>query len=150
MEESVKYFVPNISDIRVGYECEIRKEPGIWKQEIISFEGQTSFSYWKERLELEWLRVPYLTKEQIEKEGWKVEIQILGKYMRGIKKCLVKQDRMGSNWDYDIPVEFQLTYDIKNYILKLMYITSLDDLTWFEGECKDINTFRYICKLLGI
>ena len=148
-----KYFTPSIEDIRVGYECEINYGilPGFregWNKEILTQENMAYYLKFGSAKSM--FRVPYLTKEQIEAEGWKIEKQSLGNLLRGVKKSLIKEGRMGKNWDYNIPTEFQITYDTENHIIKIMYTNPLDDLTWFEGECKDINTFRYICKLLNI
>lgn len=152
-----EYFEPKKEDLRLGYEYEeFLPAWDKWESRKINElcndrDGMGGFAQAEFLIDFypKYIRVKFLTKEQIEAEGWKAESQTLNNYLRGIKKCSVKQGRMGHNWDYNIPVEFQFTYDTKNCILKIMYI-SLDDLTWFEGECKDINTFRYICKLLNI
>src|SRR5690349_1045398 len=86
MEKSLKYFQPDISDIRVGYECFFVKDhnlplektnlhpvkftakqvaaalypPYRWEREDSDEFEPNLMSY----------KVPYLTKEQIEAEGW--------------------------------------------------------------------------------
>ena len=72
-----RYFTPEIEDIHIGYQCEI-----LWNQNMLSEDNwykieigdnQTKdfdFIDYIERIENSKLRVPYLTKEQIEKEGW--------------------------------------------------------------------------------
>ena len=66
------YFVPDIEDIRVGYECEIKptgSEELDWMPYVIN--GDTAFKYYKTKGKgATSIRVPYLTKEQIEAEGW--------------------------------------------------------------------------------
>ncbi len=117
------YFTPSIEDIRVGYECEID-----WAGMAGGREN-----YLKQILKLNELsgmneffikaavRVPYLTKEQIEAEGWE-------EHANGFEK--------------------------DGNLLKLLnnrdVIISHAGFSKFCGECKDINTFRYICKLLNI
>ena len=62
------YFVPDIEDIRVGYECEIKptgSEELDWMPYVIN--GDTAFKYYKTKGKgATSIRVPYLTKEQIE------------------------------------------------------------------------------------
>ena len=127
-----KYFTPDIEDIRVGYEYESlqKQEDGSEKwvpQKIVrryDLEGD-----WEGWLHYGIVRTPYLTKEQIEGEGWTKE----------------------------------KSYFIKNNIYlffedKFLEIDSGNPFSWeaidseilFKGKCKDINTFRKICKLLEI
>src|SRR6187431_1971729 len=96
------YFTPQIEDIRVGYECEIcpnlgyddRWIPTVGKCEEIPGNGVKSCNL--DELTYDCLidghigiRVPYLTKEQIEAEGWKAAIANLGgQYEKGNFKML--------------------------------------------------------------
>lgn len=147
MEESSKYFTPSIEDIHVGYEYEWNKGCGKceWKSSVI-LAGELGYNKltWtthcrifslKEMLNYEYIRVPYLTKEQIEKEGWKLESDS----MLDINNNPV--------WPYSSPnlgmlyvpsTKFLGLYDKKRKI----YV--------YQAECKDINTFRKICKLVGV
>jgi hypothetical protein len=134
-----KYFTPDIEDVYVGYECE-QLINGIWKNEIFA-----KGSYLPENIDLlhwaytciinESLRVPYLTKEQIEAEGW-------------IK---AKAPIVTINHDfYEIPYikdNFRVDYNFRN---NLINIIENNGKNLFYGKCKDINTFRKIIKLLGI
>ena len=74
------YFVPDIEDIRVGYECEIKptgSEELDWMPYVIN--GDTAFKYYKTKGKgATSIRVPYLTKEQIEAEGWVFDKIYLG------------------------------------------------------------------------
>jgi hypothetical protein len=127
-----KYFTPSIEDIRVGYECEVNSGilPGFregWTNEVLNQEN-TAY-YLKFGSVKSMFRVPYLTKEQIEKEGWEFIWAHPGEL----------QFRKNGN---------QIAFNFLKYTL-LIQIGS-DDSFSYKGECKDINTFRYICKLLGI
>jgi len=125
-----EYFTPSIEDIRVGYECEINPtiniNPENWNKlkiaqvEQIKRITEAPFS----------IRVPYLTKEQIEAEGWKAR----GSEGYYYKKCN-KVVYLPNNNNIMLITQFT-ERPLENEI--------------FKGECKDINTFRYICKLLGI
>ena len=71
MENNLKYFKPEISDIHVGYECEVAYlEKDNWTPMKVRHQEETEdfikavFNYNRR------IRTPYLTKEQIEAEGW--------------------------------------------------------------------------------
>ena len=124
-----KYFTPLIEDIRVGYECEINKSffNGI-------SEGWHNFIFKEfEQLEvvnrngLKAFRVPYLTKEQIEAEGWKFEGGLVDHIHFSKERSQLIWFKRGNS------IELQNPANLPMYI----------------GGCKDINTFRYICKLLN-
>lgn len=145
-----RYFTPSIEDIRVGYECE--------QQFITTYDAGTK----SERVVESWYptviqhihnhqhpkipnpvyRVPYLTKEQIEAEGWKD--------VTGPDDYLV----FGScHFDKGI---YHLAFLSGTVIVgeekrhTSTIVIRIDSHIRYAGECGDINTFRYICKLLGI
>lgn len=143
MEEQ-KYFIPEIEDIRIGYEFELidyasnnynsDKSTCNWNSYVL--EKKDIFSSYKEESFLETcicylnskhLRVSYLTKEQIKAEGWE--------FIKQINNKLYFKNKT-----------FVLTFE-DNYI-NLDNVEGIDIGYW--GQCKDINTFRYICKLLEI
>lgn len=101
------------------------------------------------------IRVPYLIKEYIEAAGWKDTTAWLDE---------TKKQSLANFPNF--------TFETKTGSLRL-YLKSLHDPSkgisieeykrstgepWsmssffnrYNGECKDINTFRFICKLLGI
>ena len=125
------YFVPDIEDIRVGYECEIKptgSEELDWMPYVIN--GDTAFKYYKTKGKgATSIRVPYLTKEQIEAEGWVFDKIYLGD---------VYYKRLG----------YSMCHFLSQKRISITRESS--DTKWYMGECKDINTFRYICKLLNI
>lgn len=151
-----KYFTPSIEDIRVGYECEIYPNKGyedtwiptIGKCEEVPGNGVKSCNL--DELTYDCLidghigiRVPYLTKEQIEAEGWKVTTPT-PKATIHWKLFITKGNVMGGLLN-----DGRLELVLQDVLL--------DDRTEatsngriYLGECKDINTFRMICKLLGI
>jgi len=147
------YFTPAIEDLHVGYELEILHNKNAL---MLSWETPAPFDTWVpaviKRAELlpqvEYymkagnVRVPHLTKEKIEAEGWK--------------------------WNYTTtyPSGVWNSFELENYLMawdsthnKVMFIyrdpSKEDDRSFpekfhFQAECKDINTFRTICKLLKI
>lgn len=145
--EENKYFTPNVEDIHVGYELEIL-EGFNWNKYIVP---STSAMYNKKKDEItpmfaeytkiihyllyerDLIRVPYLTKAQIEKEGWK-EIH---------DEEYIKDDKKEGRWWFNnnAVTEWQSTFEFRyggcNHVK-------------FQGECKDINTFIFVCKLLNI
>lgn len=149
--EDEKYFIPDIEDIRVGYECEwqskIRKET--WHKEIFDvdlvniFYDEYEHSDEDEPLS-EQFRTPYLTKKQIEAEGWNIWEQ--GPSAEGtsfIKDKYSCQLLMRGNVN-----ALNAGIDPNSTNLTISQYKTGDVL--FLGECKSINEFRYICKLLKI
>ena len=139
-----KYFTPDMEDFHIGYECEIRTLT-IWKSgkfpEILELNSELD-EFGKDSLMKAAhaiLRVPYLTKEQIETEGWKENV------LNDNEKALLLFLKNG----YELRM-------YKNYICRFSIlivgagIIPNWDKVLFEGKCKDINTFRKICKLLEI
>ena len=129
-----KYFTPDMEDFHIGYECEI-STPTIWKSgkfpEILELNSEldefSKDSLMKAAHAI--LRVPYLTKEQIEAEGWTKEKSYFIKnniYLFFEDKFLVIDSGNPFSWE------------------------AIDSEILFKGKCKDINTFRKICKLLEI
>jgi hypothetical protein len=117
-----KYYTPDISDIRVGYECEISSGRRHWITYIILPEDFHRInSYFK-------IRTPYLTKEQIEAEGWK-ETDTPEFFDS------VKNDRYYLNWEPKF---------------RWISIGDNEGQDGYSGKCPSINEFRYILRLLGI
>lgn len=139
MEQEPNYFTPSIEDIHVGYEFEAflanpKKKDRVWKPQIYENKWVDKYLDFEYMLKEGRIRVPYLTKEQIEKEGWK---------------------KQGSNKFYEKHKNSKIYYlwvtenriSINEGMFGLLY--------WkvpqiYRGECKDINTFRHISKLLNI
>ena len=165
-----KYFTPNIEDIRVGYEFEEASEgrPGYpeWvKGRIEDFEEAQLII--EEKLPRQSIRVPYLTKEQIEAEGWK---NIGGGLSENFFYCSEGEESESykkQKLHYDLVEKYlifgsHITYRKDGYDLDFYFQPYCPKKHWIEikihelrhiiymGECKDINTFRYICKLLGV
>lgn len=146
-----KYFTPEIEDIRVGYEYEKYIAGSGNDYEKLIFDGfeqlQFLLNCYRQNLQEGWIRVLYLTKEQLEKEGWEVNKSISRGIIRGSKKVLYKSEIRGSHFDYSIPVELGLIYNFETRVLEITYdCGEFADCRHFEGICKCINDFRYICK----
>jgi hypothetical protein len=149
-----KYFIPDISDFHNGYEYE-RNDGGEWysvtcdlydardiktllnKKVLDTFpEGKSpldsdTYSVHYKATGIDRIRVPYLTKEQIEAEGWKYDLdQSDGAitFVKKVKGCY-----------------HELHFNSKKKEVLINY--SSDSLPF---KCKDINTLRKIIKLLGI
>ena len=134
-----KYFTPSIEDIRVGYECELyirRYENDKLVKE--GWEPTTLFSgsvrFILERMLLHEVRVPYLSKEQIEAEGWKQDERY--------------DDKMHF-YKNEVYLSLHIIYHKEEVIYHKISIFNEDGVI-FKGECKDINTFRWICKLARV
>lgn len=156
-----KYFTPEISDIRIGYECEILTSASTEYGEHVP----ESERWMKIKLGLstvkmgdnfvkdvffyqhssETIRVPFLTKEQLEAEGW------------------IEEGKMHGNllMDYKNSNSLYITFGYGEFIYKnndiFPYIRIFD--SWdshktlnmmYTGICPSINEFRQIMKLLNV
>ncbi len=137
-----KYFIPDIEDLHIGYDCEIYNQYSSklikkveWHPVKVNCSPEMSkyvgILQCKKLIKTQHIRVPYLTKEQIEAEGWIYEKEVK------TVKC----------------------YDKENIFLACsekthrMLIRKHENETWktiYFGRCKDINTFKKLTKLLEI
>jgi hypothetical protein len=127
------YFIPKIEDLKENYQFEYQEydeELDIFKDNWIktNFDSREGLGHdLTYQFQSENVRCEFLTKEQIENESWKFTEQINNKlYFKKGAFVLTFED------DY---------INIDN--------TKGQDIGYW-GKCKDINTFRYICKLLEI
>jgi hypothetical protein len=131
-----KYFTPDIEDIHVGYECELLMNTNVSILNPTSNAPEFKpFIFEKNKIELlielyDSIRVPYLTKEQIEAEGWKFDYNL-------------------GDFDYYIKTVNNTEYELE-FCYKERININIWKRTLYHGECKDINTFRKIIKLLEI
>ncbi len=139
-----KYFTPDIEDMFVSCEFEMHDTWGGWKKLILTEDllknPMVGLGSGNERVPWYWkFKVPYLTKEQIEAEGWK---HIGGKLLSVAEQHYVKSTYRVS---YSIDSK-----KIKFFIADPDEIINYEDECIFNGECKCINQFRLITKLLCI
>jgi hypothetical protein len=129
-----KYFTPDIEDFHVGYKFQL-SDPTFkeWINAVFDIDDPVSnydpLRWVAHRINLGKIRVPYLTKEQIQAEGWKPE-----------KSYFRKNDLYLFFENNELEIDFgePFTWDASDSDVR------------YKGECKDINTFRKIIKLLGI
>lgn len=135
------HYIPDITDFRFGYEYEFgikRLKPPqpsneiyqSWEKRVIchylDFEGLEQY------IEEGEIRVPYLTKEQIIDDGW----EYIG------QNCVspnVHYFKSKNGRGVDLDAE-----------LHTIKIGEDDEYPEYNGECKSINEFRLIIKLLEI
>lgn len=153
-----KYFIPDIEDLCVGYECEYnfaRAYTNEFDFVKISYKDVTpgKGGYTNELTNMIHLiddgaaviRVPYLTKEQIENEGWTYKTRSTDLWFER-KEIFLRYD------GYHLE-NIKLQYGLHDYRLKISFVYVGDNeesTNAYLGECKDINTFRKIIKLLKI
>ena len=139
------YFIPEISDLRVGYECEVQEIVSAishcvddiirtdltydenWVKVSIDYPVYLKLHHYLELLESGHLRTSYLTKEEIEAEGWEETVShgVFGK----------KESKVGYLQCVGEP--------------PLIWI-AINNQEKYHGECKSVNEFRFTCKLLKI
>jgi hypothetical protein len=104
------------------------------------------------------VRVPYLTKEQIEGEGWEQiggGLSDNGLVATSGDRPLTREEEMTMKYGMGgvFGVWQKGTWRFTHYWQKepsTIEMVREDGTIVYLGECKDINTFRYICKLLNI
>lgn len=147
--EKAKYFQPDIEDICVGYECRsvntffLANEWGY--EHTLSPMKKLTREDVVTRFKTTWnVRVAWLTKEQIEAEGWKPTLD----FKRDIMDEVAFDKGYTSEWG---PYRVLIVFGEKTRNLKIS-IEMMNRKQWvrYSGECKDINTFRKICKFLKI
>jgi len=155
MEEQ-KYFTPNVEDFHKGYEYEIlelhRENYHVGFNNIISKwipkkwdSSQIRLNKLACKITSKEIRVPYLTKKQIENEGWK-ETELTKKVAGDYKRKAFIKNNYFLIWDTfrDSYIEITLIDPSKDY--RFMIPENFK----CTMPCKDINELRYICKLLKI
>lgn len=150
-----KYFTPDIEDIRVGYKCQVLwccKEPRPWNNIKVTKEdylNTTSLPIEEIISRLQYdvveIRTPYLTKEQIEAEGWVFTNRFEGG----------SADRFEENFKKDFPNGYYaLTINQFQFVTIRLWncINPKEPIsqTHWRGILPSINEFRTICKLLKI
>lgn len=140
-----KYFTPDIEDICIGYECEINDALGykvdyikcIIDDKVLVATSDNSFEASSLSSIIDMvndgygrIKTPYLTKEQIEAEGWKI----------AAKDSFTPLFRKSN---------FTLGYREEDNKLKIQTFGE-NSYTLYYGKCKCINDLRKIIKLLGL
>ena len=150
-----KYYVPQIEDIKVGYELQYHNwgmdELGVkelnfnkWETCILDEGNVETFMKYGIR---GGVRVSYLTKEQIEAEGW---VFITTNHICNWYKIEFRNWKGEPSDFYKYPIYgMQLIHDLELNKISI-YFDFGEDSCVFEGECKSINELRYISKLLNI
>jgi hypothetical protein len=138
------YYTPELSDLHIGYECEVKVGEG-WEKTNLT--DSIQFPHVELRLSQGRLRTPYLTKEQIEAEGWK---------FLHMSQDLWFEKKGDFDFDNFYTSKLTMHYGAKSHIgysdLRLTIIADDRGLAYklFEGMCPSINEFRKITKLLRI
>jgi hypothetical protein len=143
MNTEEKYYVPNREDFKEGFEYEklyntysppdFKLTSSNWLKEpfddLISEENYL----FNRDFESNSIRVPFLTKEDIEKEGWKniEEIDDAGAF--------TAEKNLGAT-------DYRLCWTSD----KILSVYEYGNDCIYRGDCRCINDFRTICKLLNI
>jgi hypothetical protein len=147
MEQQSKYYTPDISELYVGYECEIGTSWGFSKgkfPEVLTYDTLTGFAIQKatdlmDVFRAGSLRTKYLDQSDIESCGWIKDWDENSNYS-DCYKLLTKSDINGQSddewvlWQYD----------------KIVSISNELSNRCFDGECKSINELRKIMEWLNI
>lgn len=142
-----KYFVPNTEDLHVGYECEINSSAayqdeytpikigfkdgeGVYTEGLSDLVIMMDDGYGK-------VRTPYLTKEQIEAEGWRLNEDKRYAY------CFEKHFHYNTYY-----LSFTPKTEQYKELLMISHFVEGDHEFMYKGTCPSINEFRKITSLL--
>lgn len=128
-----EYFIPEIEDIRVGYRCEIKDET-IWVPTILKEEDLVYFAAFNDYRKTGELKTAYLTRNQIEAEGWIYKAMFY----------LMDKNNNDEYLDSYNKGNQSIIYHRGNRILAIYNNESLV----FKGYCSDINIFIFLTNLL--
>jgi hypothetical protein len=134
------YYIPSISDLHIGYECEVYGQNTTklikniaWYPVLVKINAEigsaVGFNQLPNLLKKGYIRTLFLTKEQIEAEGWTSVTKdgfVKGEY-RLMYGTIIAEDRH----------------------IRVMNITRDKDVIYF-GSWKSINEFRKIVNMLEI
>ena len=145
-----KYYTPTIEDIYVGYEY---KEQDYKKQWEFKKARDIAWGDFATLIATQEIRVPFLTKEQIEEEGWKFNYLGKNDWFKGNIPILPYNEV-----DYPFELWFKLDKYWLGFYKSIHKIVILEkseeypegESVLFKGTIPSINEFRYISKLLGI
>ncbi len=144
MKEESKYYTPDIEDLFIGYECELKytKE---WRKEILWNPALTVHKLKHKGYDL---RTKYLDKQDIEELSWKLTDK--RDPWLGIGYIYEKDQKCDGFNEWG---KFTLTF-VPNRIFKIHYryqssYINHDDYI-FDGKCPSVNEYRKIMKLLNI
>ena len=154
MENKEQYYTPDISDLHVGYECEklfvgeyiteyrpyiIKAEKSVPPSVYKTSEGEiNNYAY----------RTPYLTKEQIEEEGWKFVTELCTHGTEDNPFAIEFEK------EYNNEIKFYLQYPLKG--TKFITISIVGGYNFdskeirFKGEVKSKNELKKLMKFLKI
>ncbi|ACU61316.1 hypothetical protein [Chitinophaga pinensis] len=146
MEEQ-KYYTPEFEDIRIGMDCELFD---VFKKSWILYEGIISVTIITSILQkgklTKHVRVPYLTKEQIEAEGWVLKQPGTQSYFRIVNDGTFLHLYIKNDMSIVIVREDQTPESYNGAISE--WDSTKNDV--YQGTCRCVNDLRLISKLLGI
>lgn len=139
MEEQ-KYYTPTAEDLRIGFMLD-HLYRGEWHKTFIGTPDDISFYASLLNGMDHVVRVPYLTAEQIEAEGWITSNTI--KSMHGGVYAWLHLD---STEKYD----YKLFYSEVTKICRVVDDRHGQYNIMYEGPMRCVNELHFICKMLGI
>lgn len=128
------HYVPELEELHIGYELEVTTSSG-WSlgrfpETLNSHEELDQFTDPFIKAAHAIIKVPYLTKEQIEKEGW---LPYKGMALHAFSKGI-----------------YYIWYSFESKLMSIDRQRDNHKSRLYLGPCRCINDFRKIIKLLGI
>jgi hypothetical protein len=139
MEED-KYYTPKIEELHVGFEIQLQNiENAQWgTYEIVS--GDNISELYTENID--WLRVKFLDREDIESLGWKYTGKSIDVWF-----VMEGDFNMGSWTSYKVTLQ----YGLQDHRVRVnMYDTGVEGPNSFLGVVKNKSELKKLMEMIGI
>jgi hypothetical protein len=164
MQSQISYYTPKLEDLHPGYECEIRDidftqfsysgiTPEVYENLFRNYTiggpyssnpEDYNFLRFAQLIGKNDLRTPFLTKEQIEAEGW----EFTG---RGVSLWFKHKEDIILMWHGHHLNKLEIMFSPHDQVLHInATFIGGEEMRFFEGICPSINEFRKIIKLCSI
>lgn len=143
----IDYYTPNKEDLFIGYEYQYLTNGDDWISHIL-YSGQDIKEATEDILEQK-IRTSYLTKEQLQKEGWSGETTMVKDELNlNFNNGISSRNRNIGNGDIRKIDERDYITSLRIFIPSKRY-TGTYESELFIGKCPSINEFRKIIKLIS-
>lgn len=141
-----QYYIPDISDLRVGYECEVWGYSSENGNSYIKVKLPQGIKITQEYFIQSRIKTPFLTKEQIEAEGFVFKSRSIDYWFEKEGWFEIGNEKSPTPWRTNkIMIHYGLEHDHRLFV---SVNDGGDQHSLFEGYCPSVNEFRQIMKML--
>lgn len=141
------HYTPDIQDLYFGYEFE-QNDGNIWNK--MKFGSSFSFAQMSKHIKLNAIRTRYLTKEDIEGEGWDTMDHDIYPIGEGGKVIGIGAKKHSIHERGDCTYVLMHVRLSSHLLISVQFKGHREYHTIYSGSCPSINELRTIQKLLKI